>query len=143
MVNTSHADARPELGDIRTEWYRVKPALEELLAANKHLQWRPTHIYTECYNGEADLWLVPEGFAITKAVTDTWSGRRRLLVWIGYTYKRGSKAFLKYLNYFDDVAKELGCQDLEIWSDVAELEPYYTGALGFEVMARAYVREVV
>jgi len=133
-------DQSPEPGDIKADWSKVRPALEEIARANPQ-SWIPEDIYSECVHGLASYFAAPEGFVIAKITRDDMNGDVSLFIWIAYSYELGGGNVHKYMPYFEKVAVELGCGYLETASPVPELEPYLVNA-GWKVKTRVFVKEV-
>ena len=69
----------PVITNIRDEWDWIRPALVELKEQIPSLTWRPEDVYAECLYGKAVLHVSPEGFVITKVITDQYTKDRTLL----------------------------------------------------------------
>ena len=64
--DTATAD-KPILTHIREEWVWVKRGIEEILAEQAQLTFRPEDVYAACLNEEAHLWVAPAGCASSTA----------------------------------------------------------------------------
>ena len=124
VVDTATA-ANPTIGSVREHWDWVKVGIEEILAEQPQLTFRPEDIYAACLNEEAHLWVAPEGFLITTAERDQFTGQRTFLLWLAWTKYRGLNCAIKYLPFFEGVAKENGFQFIETRTPIAKLEGYF------------------
>jgi hypothetical protein len=115
----------PIAANIRAEWVWVKRGIEEILAEQPQLTFRPEDVYAACLNGEAQLWVAPEGFAITTSEIDEFTGDRTLLFWLSWTRERGQSCAIKYMPFFADLARANGFRNLELRTPVSALEDYF------------------
>ena len=116
----------PRVTDIRREWYWVKKGIEEILAEQPQLTFRPEDVYAECVNGNALLWVTYEGFVITTSRKDTYTGDETFLFWIAWAKQRGRKCVIKYLPFFEDKAREAGFKHVELRTPVKAMCDYLT-----------------
>ena len=131
----------PVITNIRDEWDWIRPALVELKEQIPSLTWRPEDVYAECLYGKAVLHVSPEGFVITKVITDQYTKERTLHFWICWAKKLGSNNVINYLPFFENVAKQLECNRLEVWTPVNALEAYLRGS-GWSLDTKVYTRQV-
>ncbi len=131
----------PVITNIRDEWDWIRPALVELKEQIPSLTWRPEDVYAECLYGKAVLHVSPEGFVITKVITDQYTKDRTLLFWIAWARELGGNCVIKYLPFFENVAQQLECNFLETWTPVDELESYFLQE-GWSLDTRIYMRQV-
>ena len=131
----------PVIADIREEWDWVRPALEELREQIPSLTYRPEDVYAECLYGNALLHVAPEGFVITNVITDQYTKERTLHFWICWAKKLGGGNVINYLPFFENVAKQLECTKLEVWTPVKELEAYLISS-GWSLDTKVYTRQV-
>lgn len=126
-------DTQNEAGDqptepvascIRDEWHWVKQGIEEILAEQPQLTFTPEDVYAACVNGEAVLWVAPEGFVVNTADNDMYSGKRTFFVWLAWAKQRGQNCVLKYYPFFERIAKEYGFDQIEVRTPISELEGY-------------------
>ena len=109
--------AEPVLSNIQDEWYRVRPALERLIAKNPGFDLTPDQVRLTCYDERAQLWVSPEGFVVTRFQDDEDNGIRSLLLWVSASWGTDDKVPLHlYLPFFDGVAKYMNCKYIELWS---------------------------
>lgn len=131
----------PKLSNIRDEWNWVKIGLQEILDENRTLTWRPEDVYAACLSGEADLFVAPEGFVVTTIKVDEFTDQRAFFIWIAWAQERGSHNVLRYFPFFENVARELECTSLEVWTPVDKVEPYLRSN-GWRLDTRIYTRPV-
>ena len=92
----------PQLADIRDHWHWVRDGIQEILEAQKQLTFIPEEVYAACVNGEAQLWVAPEGFVITTGLKDEYARTSTLLIWIAWAEERGKDCVLKYMTFFSE-----------------------------------------
>ena len=131
----------PVLADVRDEWGWVGPALQELKTQIPSLTWRPEDVYAECLYGNALLYVASDGFVITNVITDQYTKDRTLHFWIACAQELGGNCVIKYLPFFQNVAKQLECKFFETWTSVDELEPYFKSE-GWSLETRIFKRQV-
>ena len=131
----------PVLADVRDEWGWVGPALQELKTQIPSLTWRPEDVYAECLYGNALLYVASDGFVITNVITDQYTKDRTLHFWIACAQELGGNCVIKYLPFFQNVAKQLECKLFETWTSVDELEPYFKSE-GWSLETRIFKRQV-
>lgn len=96
------------IGEIRTEWHWIKPAIEEILEANPHLTYIPEDVYAEVKSGHAVLWVADKAFAVTTSETDQYSGEKTLLVWVCWSKPNGTSVLFRHLEELTRVAADSG-----------------------------------
>lgn len=123
------------LSDITEEWHRVKPALYALCQKSPQFNLVPEEVFDACAIEAANLWVAPDGFVVTRFITDEYSGVKTLLLWVAATFDGGKDMGNKYAGFFEEVAKYTNCQYIEFWSSRRGMEryaephgytPYYT-----------------
>lgn len=138
-------DVDTELGirhaQIREEWDWVKAGIEEILFEQAQLTFRPEDVYAACLNEEAHLWVAPEGFVISTSELDPFTGARTFLLWLAWAKKRGQSCAIKYLPFFEQVAKESGFKNIETRTPISALEDYFL-AEGWAKDTVIYTREL-
>lgn len=140
MQVESHS-SNPVIADIRDEWDWVQPALVELKEQIPSLTWRPEDVYAECLYGQALLHVASEGFVITNVITDQYTKERTLHFWICWAKELGGHNVINYLPFFENVAQQLECKRLEVWTPVDELEKYLQGS-GWSLDTRIFSRRI-
>ena len=131
----------PVLGDIESEWYRVEPALKKLALASPAFELIPGEIRAECQFEQADLWVTPEAFLVTRFIVDPATMTRTLFIWVASTFEGNTLAVGKYLPFFDEVAKHTGCKYIECWSSRPGMERYLAKQ-GFGLYYRSFRKTV-
>lgn len=131
----------PVLKDIRDEWDWVKFALEDLKSQIPSLTWRVEDVYAECLYGHALFYTAEEGFVIINVITDQYTKERTLHFWICWAEVLGGHNVIKYLPFFENVAKQLECKYLEVWTPVDQLEVYLKEN-GWSLDTRVFTRRI-
>lgn len=134
-------EGRPTFAQVREEWVWVKRGIEEILAEQPQLTFRPEDVYAACLNGEAHLWVAPEGFVITTAEVDEFTGEKTFLLWLAWAKNRGQSCAIKYLPFFAELARENGFQNIETRTPITALEDYFL-AEGWKKDTVVYTREL-
>ena len=116
---------KPLLANVRQEWDWVKQGIDEILAEQPQLTFRPEDVYAAVLNGEALLWVAPEGFVITTEQSDEFTGAKTFFIWLAWAKKRGQSCAIKYLPFFAKLAKENGYKNIETRTPVSTLEDYF------------------
>lgn len=131
----------PEVADIRLEWDNVRPGIEDILAGSPQLTFLPEDVYSECVNGRATLLTSPIGFLVLTTQIDTFTNDKTLLIWLAYTYVKGTNNWLDHVEWFENIARNLGCRFIEARSAVPKMEAYALRN-GWSLDTRIYTREV-
>ena len=131
----------PVLAHIREEWDWVKRGIEEILAEQPQLTFRAEDVYAACLNEEAHLWVATEGFVISTAERDEFTGARTFFLWLAWTKDRGQSCAIKYIPFFVNIAKENGFNNIETRTPVTALERYFL-ADGWRKETVVYTREL-
>lgn len=131
----------PALCDIRVEWDWVKPGIEEILSGSPQLTFRPEDVYAACMSQQAALWCAPEGFVVTTAEVDEFTGDRTLLIWLAWAREKGQNCALKYYSFFAQGAKREGFKNIEVRSAVPQMENYLLSN-GWQKDTVVYTREL-
>lgn len=140
VVGTDKA-VNPVIVPIREHWEAVKVGINEILAEQPQLTFRPEDVYAACLNEEAHLWVAPEGFVITSSERCQFTGARTLLLWLAWAKNRGDNCAVKYLPFFEQVAREHGYKSIETRTPISALEDYFL-ADGWTKDTVVYTREV-
>ena len=114
----------PIPADIRVEWHWVKTGVEEILAEQPQLTYKPEDIYAAVLMQKAILWVAPEGFVISTQEQDQFNGDMTFLVWVAWAKKRGDNCAIKYYDFFASNAKEAGFKKIEVRSPITAIEKY-------------------
>ena len=131
----------PEITDIRMEWGRVRPGIEKILADSPHLTFLPEDVYSECVNDRALLFTSPAGFVVLTTESDPFTKNRTLLIWLAYMYVRSTNRWLDHVEWFEAIARGLGCKFIEMRSTLPKMEAY-ASRNGWNLDARVFTREV-
>lgn len=131
----------PVLSDIDTEWYRVEPALKELARTSPAFDLSPREVLVECQCEEADLWITPEAFLVTRFLIDPPTKDRTLFLWVAASFDGRARPAHKYLPFFDEVAKHTGCKYIECWSSRPGMERYLAKQ-GFDLFYKSFRKTV-
>ena len=132
---------KPLLANVRQEWDWVKRGIEEIIAEQPQLTFRPEDVYAAVLNGEALLLVAPEGFVITTEECDEFTGAKTFLVWLAWAKERGQSCVIKYYSFFAQAAKEHGFTSIEVRTPVTSLEGYLL-AEGWNKDTVIYTREL-
>jgi hypothetical protein len=138
--NMATAD-KPLLANVRQEWEWVKRGIEEIIAEQPRLTFRPEDVYAAVLNGEALLWVAPEGFVITTEQDDEFTDKKSFFVWLAWTKERGQSCVVKYFSFFAQIAKQHGFSHIEVRTPITALEEYLL-AEGWEKNTVVYTREL-
>ena len=140
-VDTMAAAANPARANIREEWAWVKQGIKEILAEQPQLTFIPEDVYAACLNQEVHLWVAPEGFVITTAERDEFTGARTFLLWLAWAKNRGQSCAIRYLPFFTQLARDSGFKTLETRTPISALEAYFL-AEGWNKDTVVYTREL-
>lgn len=116
--------ANPAYLQVRDHWHWVRPGIEEILAEQPLLTFRPEDVYALCLEGKAHLWGAPEGFVVSTTQVDQFSGKKTFFVWLAWARERGNHCVIKYLPFFTAVAREHGYNEIEVRTPHPKLEKY-------------------
>lgn len=141
VTDTVESADEPVLGNIREEWVWVKRGIEEILAEQPQLTFRPEDVYAACLNKEALLWVAPEGFVITLETHDEFTNRKTFFVWLAWAKKRGESCVIKYYPFFAQIAKQHGFFNVEVRTPFSGIEDYLL-AEGWKKDTVIYTREL-
>jgi hypothetical protein len=131
----------PRLADIRQEWAWVKEGIEEVLVEQPQLTYRPEDIYAQCVNGDALLWVAPEGFVVSSGFKDEFNDKSTFLIWIAWAKQRGQNCAVKYYDFFAKNAAEAGYDKIETRTAVSQVERYLLSD-GWRKEAVIFTREL-
>lgn len=131
----------PVLANVRQEWIWVKRGVEEILAEQAQLTYIPEDVYAACLNGDAHLWVAPEGFVVSTEERDEFTGARTFLIWLAWAKDRGQCCAIKYYPFFARVAKQHGFNKIETRTPIPALEDYFL-AEGWQKDTVVYTREL-
>ena len=112
----------PVIGDIREDWDRVRVGVEAILQAHPQLPFRPEDVYAEVVAGHAIYWKAPEGFVVTSIEVDRFTPKKTLLIWLAWSEQQGQRNVLKYQDFFQKVAVEIGAEAVEVRTTVRQME---------------------
>lgn len=131
----------PAISDICLHFKWVLPAIQEILDEQPQLTYTASQVATACKDGEATLWISDEGFVISSAEVDVFTGDKTFLVWIAWAKKRGDNCVIKYYDFFRSYAEEAGFKHMEVRTPILELAPYLL-AEGWQVDTVVYTRRI-
>ena len=140
VVGEQHIN-EPLLADIRKEWHWVKPGIEEILAEQPQLTYKPEDVYAAVLMQQAVLWITPEGFVVSTQEQDQFNGDVTLLIWVAWAKKRGQNCAIKHYEFFASNAKEAGFKKIEVRSPVPAIEKYLITE-GWQKDTVVYTREL-
>tara|TARA_R110000851_G_scaffold255450_1_gene407988 strand:+ start:48 stop:521 length:474 start_codon:yes stop_codon:yes gene_type:complete len=134
----------PVVSDIRKEWGWVKIGVNEILAEQPTLTYRPEDIYASCVSGESHLITVENNkFVVLKISTDEFSLDKTLFMWLCWVAPeiRSGENIKEYMEYFLALAKKEGCKYLETGTTTKALGRLYT-SIGMELTTMTYRLEI-
>ena len=140
VVGEQHIN-EPLLADIRKEWHWVKPGIEEILAEQPQLTYKPEDVYAAVLMQQAVLWITPEGFVVSTQEQDQFNGDVTLLIWVAWAKKRGQNCAIKHYEFFASNDKEAGFKKIEVRSPVPAIEKYLITE-GWQKDTVVYTREL-
>lgn len=133
--------AEPVLSDITEEWEKIRESLTNLCAKSPEFGLSPDHVREDCMAERADLWITPEGFSVTRFITDEHTNDRTLFLWVSCSFSGNADVGAKYLSFFTEVAKYTDCKYIEAWSS-REGMGRYLARQGFNEFYRSYRKTV-
>ena len=134
-VASMATEDKPLLANVRQEWDWVKRGIEEIIAEQPQLTFRPEDVYAAVLNGEALLWVAPEGFVITTEQSDEFTGAKTFFVWLAWAKERGQSCVVKYYSFFAQIAKQHGFSNIEVRTPITALEEY--------LLAEGWIKDTV
>ena len=123
-ADVTETAVNPQMVPVRDHWGWVKRGVEEILAEQPQLTFRPEDVYAACLSEQAHLWVAPEGFVITTGERDQFTGSRTFLVWLAWAKERGQNCVIKYYPFFAQIAKANGFSNIEVRTPISALEDY-------------------
>jgi hypothetical protein len=131
----------PVLSNIIDEWGVIKPYLDKLCEDNPEFGLKSEHVYDTCVADEANLWMAPEGFIVTRFVTDDDTGVRTLFLWVACSYARFTDVGSMYLPFLEEVGKYMHCRYIEAWSSREGMERYLAKQ-NYKLFYRSFRKEI-
>ena len=131
----------PVIANIRVEWDWVKTGIEEILADQPQLTYRPEDVYAECVNGTATLFIQGRNFAITQMEVDQYSSNKTFLIWLAWTEERGLNHAARLIAFFEQIARDCGCTIIENRTPVDKLGEYFIEN-GWNLDTRVFTRKL-
>ena len=133
MEASTDSMKNPVMANIRAEWDWVKEGVEEILSISSHLTWRPEDIYASCVSGESALWVCrPDWFVVSTIEIDQFNGQKTFLIWLSWTRERGNGVASDVWPFFEMVAKESGCDMIEVRTEHKKVGEYIERDLGWD-----------
>tara|TARA_R100000951_G_scaffold28658_1_gene24631 strand:- start:2906 stop:3310 length:405 start_codon:yes stop_codon:yes gene_type:complete len=104
--------------DVRVYWDSVERGLREI-KKEANPDWRPEDIYTAIVNGVAELYIdieqePCESFIVLQEKPSFFQPTKSLLIWVAYDKR--DNANRKYMKYIEEMAKNRGCNKVELWT---------------------------
>lgn len=121
------------LSDIRSHWYWVRPALEEIIDESLFVDLIPEDVYAACKAEDAHFWVSDVGFVVTTVTTEAYTGARSLLLWFSYARQRGDAVGISHCAFFEQVARDIGAKYLETKTASVKLAEYLQEKVGWEL----------
>lgn len=69
--------------DLHSVWFLVRSGLEVILEKSPDT-WIPEDVYCSIRTGNAQLFMIDNGFTVIQQVNDQWSNEKTLHIWITY-----------------------------------------------------------
>lgn len=133
----------PVMANIRAEWDWVKEGVEEILNLSRHLTWRPEDIYASCLSGESALWVYnKDWFVVTTVEVDQFNGDRTFLIWLSWTRERGFGVAAEVWPFFEMVARQSGCNMIEVRTEHKKVGEYIEADLGWGCQQMVFSKDL-
>lgn len=133
---------QPQLSNIRQEWDWVKPAIEEILHLDPNLTFRPEDVYHSVLSGESHLWTHPDFLVVTTFETDEFTGGGTFLIWLSWSRTRGLGNAAKHFTFFEGVAKQNGCREIQVRTPHERVGEYIEQDLGWKCRDRVFGKDL-
>lgn len=125
----------PVEGNIKDDWARVRPTLEELCSLYEQT-WIPEDVYAACvHDPNTTYFTTPDGYVVAQYADGN------LFLWVAYAFNRGHNLVGKHLPFFEQLARMVGASKIVTASPIDELEGYLRSC-GFDVQTRYFERPV-
>ena len=93
--------------NLREVWPQMKPCLEQLKQDWPELStWLVEDVYASIASDESVVYMMEDGFAVCRDMTDPYTGKKDLFIWIAVSFKPGGNLIEKYLPSFIAVARD-------------------------------------
>jgi hypothetical protein len=133
----------PVLANIRAEWDWVKEGVEEILGLSNHLTWRPEDVYASCLSGESGLWVSNrDWFVVSTIEVDQFNGQRTFLIWLSWTRQRGNSVAAEIWPFFEGVARQSGCNMIEVRTEHKKVGEYIESCLGWDCQQMVFSKDL-
>ena len=103
----------PRKANIREEWDWVKLGIEEIMAIDPYLTYRPEDVYASVVNNESELWVHPNFFTVLTIETDCYTGDRTLLIWLMWAKEKGGANAVTFTEFYENLGRYYGCKRIE------------------------------
>ena len=133
---------QPQLANIREEWHWVKQGIEEILHLDPNLTFRPEDVYHSVLSGESHLWTHPDFFVVTTFETDVFNGDKTFLIWLSWSRTKGLGNAAKHFTFFEGVAKQSGCQNIQVRTPHERVGEYIEQDLGWKCRDRFFGKDL-
>ncbi len=134
--------AYPAIASIRNEWHWVREGIEEILHLDKNLTFRPEDVYASVLSGESQLWVHPNFFNVVTIETDGFTGDKTFLLWLSWAKERGGANAVTFASFYEDVARQYGCQRIETKSVQMPAVEYAIDRVGWEITEITFGKEL-
>jgi hypothetical protein len=143
MEANSNGMKPPVMANIRAEWDWVKEGVEEILNLSRHLTWRPEDIYASCLSGESALWIRDhDWFVVSTIEVDQFNGARTFLIWLSWTRDRGNGVASEMWPFFEMVARQSGCDMIEVRTEHKRVGEYIETDLGWDCQQMVFSKDL-
>ena len=132
------------ISDIAIEWDWVKLGVEEIISSQANIKNRPEDVYASCKTGESCL-LTAGGnrFVVAQVIPNEFTQEKSFFIWLAWFAPEVRKAHTlsDYLGFFDNLARNAGCTQLEAITTTKPLSRLYS-SIGFEIEEITFVRKI-
>ena len=112
---------------IRPHWHWIRPQIELLIAESPAMRGLlPEDVFHACEAGEAFCVVADEGFAVVMVDHDRTTDEKSLYIWMAGSKELGGNNVFKYMPFFRNLAKELGCVYLSTKTAFPEVGEHLT-----------------
>ena len=138
VTNTNSLEEHlPEfvISDIAIEWDWVKLGVEEIISSQANIKNRPEDVYASCKTGESCL--------LVQILNKEFTQEKSFFIWLAWFAPEVRKAHTlsDYLGFFDNLARNAGCTQLEAITTTKPLSRLYS-SIGFEIEEITFVRKI-
>jgi hypothetical protein len=93
-------------------------------------------------SGESHLWTHPDFFVVTTFETDVFNGDKTFLIWLSWSRTKGLGNAAKHFTFFEGVAKQSGCQNIQVRTPHERVGEYIEQDLGWKCRDRFFGKDL-